>query len=160
MKTKTIVIIILCALVIFAARNYIKDFVTDIIDNGGIDYTEQQQSAIDSFKEGAGNVFNLMKEGLFTLDELVDLGILEKDHPLESLGELIDKDNRFSMSDVDITKLNLEHLSSEQISLLGQVISGDMTMTQLIATGKFSFSDFQKMGLFEMIISSINKSEN
>ena len=67
---------------------------------------------------------------------------------LESLGELIDTDNRFSMSDIDISSLNLEHLSSEQISMLGQVISGDMTMTQLIASGEFTFSDIQKTGLF------------
>ncbi len=154
MKTKTIVIIIFCALALFAARKYIIDFISPYLNLG--DYSQEQQSAIDDYNEGSGNIFDLLKDKLFSMEDLIDLGILDGENPLENLGELIDNDNRFSMSDIDISSLNLESLSEEQTDILMDVISGKMTMTQLVTSGKFTLKDLQEIGLIDVIIDSIN----
>ena len=158
MKTKTIVIIILCALALFASRKYIIDFFSPFF-NGG-EFTQEQQSAIDDYKEGTGNIFDLLKDKLFSLEDLTDLGILSGENTLEKIGELIDNDNRFSMSDIDIGSLHLEHLSEEQTDMLLKVISGDMTMTQLVTSGKFTLKDLQETGLIDVIINSISNKDN
>lgn len=158
MKTSTIVIIIICALVLFTAREPIKNFVQSFINDEEA-YNDEQQSAIDEFKEGAGNIFGMMKKGLFSLDELIHLGILDGENPLKSLGEKIDNDNKFSMSDIDINSLNLENLSAEQTSILMQVISGNMTMTELVTSGEFTMKNLQDMGLFDVIMDNIGKSD-
>ena len=160
MKTKTIVIIIFCGLALFASRNYIKDLSLTFLDDDKVvsdDYTQDQQSAIDDFKNGASNVFSLLKDNLFSLDELSDLKILDNKNPLQSLGELIDNDKSFSMSDINIDSLNLNDVSDEQLSTLMKVISGDMTMSQLVISGEFTMEDLQNMGLFDVIMDNIGK---
>lgn len=158
MKTRTIVIIILIALFLFSARNYIKELAEPLFNGEESQFTEEQQSAIDSFKDGASNIFNLFKGGLFSLSELADLGILDKDNPLQSLGELIDNDERVSITDIDISSLNLEHLSDEQKLELLDVFTGEKTMTELISGGSFTLKDFQDMGLFDAILDNMKKS--
>jgi len=164
LKTKTIVIILFCALVIFSARNYIKDSVLPFLginlEENSENYTNEQQSAIDDFKNGVTSVFNLMKDGLFSLTELIDLGILDKETPMESLGKLIDNDESFSVSDIDIDSLSLENLNNEQYTLILKVFSGQMTMTELITSGKFTLTDLQNIGLFDAIMDNINNSES
>ena len=56
------------------------------------------RSYYDDYNEGSGNIFDLLKDKLFSMEDLIDLGILDGENPLENLGELIDNDNRFSMS--------------------------------------------------------------
>ena len=41
-----------------------------------------------------------------------------------------------------------------------QVFTGDISMTELIATGEFTLKDFQDMGLFSVIIDNIGNSDN
>jgi len=162
MKTKTLVVIILIGLVLFSARNYIKDTVLPYLngtEESTSEYTEEQQSAIDEFKDGVINVFALMKDNIFSQDELSDMNILDGKKPLESLGELIDNDKSFSVSDIDIDSLNLENLNNEQITMLMKVFSGQMSMTELLTSGTFTFKDLQDMGLFNVIMDNINKSE-
>jgi len=158
LKTKTIIIILLCALALFAARNYIIDFVSPLLS--GDDYTQEQQSAIDEYNEGSGSIFDLMKDKLFSLEDLINLGIFDNEDSLEDLGESIDNDNRFSMSDIDISSLHLENLSETQVDMLLDVISGDMTMTQLVTSGEFTFKDLQEVGLLDVIIDSLSKKES
>ena len=132
MKTKTIVIIVFCALALFASRNYIKDTVIPFFFDG---------------------------ENDFSLDELIDLNILDGDNTLESLGQFADNDNGFSMSDIDISSLNLEALSDEQLGMLMRVISKDMTMTELIQSGKFTLQDLKDVGLFDVMVDSLNNTD-
>jgi len=134
LKTKTIVIIIFCALVLFASRNFIKDEI------------------IPFFFDGDNN---------FSLNELVDLGILDNENTLESLAQFADNDKSFSMSDIDIDSLNLGKLSDEQLSMLMRVIARDMTMTELIKSGEFTLQDLKDVGLFDVMMDNLgNKNED
>lgn len=134
MKTKTLVIIIFCVLVLLASRNFIKDEVIP---------------------------FFFGEDNDFSLNELIDLGILDNENTLESLGHFADNDNDFSMSDIDINSLNLSALSDEQLGMLMRVISKDMTMTELIKSGEFTLQDLKDVGLFDVIMDNLsNKDEN
>ena len=161
MKTKTIVIILLLGLAIFAARNYIKDFLAPLFD--GKDettvFTDEQQDALDDFKSGVSNVFTLFKDNLFSLDELSDADVVDDEQPLESIGKMIDNDDSFKITDISINSLNLENLSNDQIALLAKALTGEITMTELLTSGEFTFKDLQDMGLFDVIMENIKKSE-
>ena len=129
MKTKTLVIIIFCVLVLFASRNFIKDEVIP---------------------------FFFGEDSDFSLNELINLGILDNENTLESLGHFADNDNDFSMSDIDINSLNLSALSDEQLGMLMRVISKDMTMTELIKSGEFTLQDLKDVGLFDVIMDNLS----
>ncbi|MEX1377186.1 MAG: hypothetical protein AB1Z23_06895 [Eubacteriales bacterium] len=161
MKTKTIVIIILIGLALFASRNYIKDFVGPIFDGNDetTSFTEEQQSALDDFKNGVSNVFSLFKDNLFSLDELGDADVVDDEKPLKSIGEMIDNDDSFSITDISISSLNLENLNNEQIAMLAKALTGEITMTELLTSGKFTFKDLQDMGLFEVIMDNLKKKD-
>ena len=64
------------------------------------------------------------------------------------------------MSDIDISSLHLENLSETQVEMVLDVISGDMTMTQLVTSGEFTFKDLQEVGLLDVIIDSLSKKES
>lgn len=132
MKTKTIVLIIFIALALFASRNFIKEEVIP---------------------------FFFDSENEFSLNELIDLDILDGDNTMESLGQFADNDNRFSMSDIDISSLNLKSLSDEQIGMLMRVISKDMTMTELIQSGEFTLQDLKDVGLFDVMVDSLRNTD-
>lgn len=129
MKTKTLVIIIFCALVLFASRNFIKEEIFP---------------------------FFFGEDSDFSLNELIDLGVLDKENTLESFANFADNDNRFSMSDIDISSLDLSTLSDEQLGMLMRVIAKDMTMTELIKSGEFTLQDLKDVGLFDIMIDSLN----
>lgn len=133
MKTKTLVIIIFTGLALFASRNFIKDEVIPFFVNS---------------------------ENEFSLDELIDLGVLDGENTLESLGQFADNDNRFSMSDIDISSLNLDSLSDEQLSMLMRVIAKDMTMTELIQSGEFTLQDLKDVGLFDVMTDSLSNTND
>ena len=165
MNKKLIILVAVLAFLSLTSCSYIEKLELPSlpsIDGENIldDYSNEQESALTDFKDGASNVFNLMKDGLFSLKELTELGILDDENPLESLGELIDNNKSFSMSDIDISSLNIENLTEEQITMLMKVISGEMTMTELITSGTFTLKDFQDMGLFDVIIDNINRPDN
>lgn len=133
MKTKTLVIIIFCVLVLFASRNFIKDEVIP---------------------------FFFGEDSDFSLNELINLGILDNENTLESLGHFADNDNDFSMSDIDINSLNLSALSDEQLGMLMRVISKDMTMTELIKSGEFTLQDLKDVGLFDVIMDNLSNKDD
>lgn len=134
MKTKTLVIIIFLALALFASRNFIKDEVIP---------------------------FFFDEDNNFSLNELIDLGILDNENTMESLAQFADNDeNNFSMSDIDIDSLNLEALSDEQLGMLMRVIAKDMTMAELISSGEFTLQDLKDVGLFDVMMDNLSNTSD
>ena len=162
MKTKLIVIA-LALMFIFTACSKtpsvieIEAFDGSVVEVSTDGLSDEQIEAIQSVAEN-GNMQNLMISGLFTADELSELGLsMGGGNAGGNPGGRMQGDGEFAggmpgdmdFSDINIDDLDTESLNDEQIDLLNQLIAGDVELEDVIAGEILTMEDLQAIGAIQ-----------
>lgn len=147
MKKSIIILMILAAVLVFASCGKasivkIKGKDGNTIEVSTQNMTDDQIKALKDVASGDSNIMELLRSGLFTLDEIKEMGFATGGKPSQA-GEARGMD----FSNVVIQDLNLDGLSQEQVDIIEDIISGELTLAEATQGGVLSLEDLEGIGL-------------
>lgn len=104
----------------------------------------EQVQLMEQVASGEADMMSLMQSGLFTPEELTDMGLSlggGRMNPEGMGGKMQD------FSSIDINDLNLDGLSDEQIDAVKSLIAGEKTMQEIMSEGLLSQEQLAGIGL-------------
>ena len=150
MKKSILVLLIVAAIFVFVSCGKteiieIKDFEGNTIEVSTQGLSGEQIEALAGVSSGNSNLKVLMRSGLFTQEELAEMGVVPvggESAPVQ--GNRMDSDD---FSDVDINSLNLDGLTEMQISVFKDMIAGEISLQEAMDDGVFTMQELQQTGL-------------
>jgi len=115
--------------------------------------SKEQIEALEQVATGENKLMSLMQSGVFTTDELVDLGLFAGDR-IEggmqggfpgSRSANIDQ----NISSLDINDLNLDGLSEDQVNAIKSLLAGDTTIQEIVNEGILSQVQLAEIGVIQ-----------
>lgn len=111
------------------------------------DMSKEQIQALEQIESGDSNIMSLMQSGLFTVEELTELGLnaggrMPGGMQSEMQGGIIQ-----DFSSVNISDLNLDGLSDDQINSIKSLIAGETTMQEVLSSGMLTQEQLSNSGL-------------
>lgn len=106
--------------------------------------TNDQIKALEDVASGDSNIMELLRSGLFTPEEITNLGFNTVGKASQA-GEMRGMD----FSDIALEDLDLDGLSQEQIDVIEQIISGEITPQEATQDGVLSMEDLVGAGLVD-----------
>lgn len=102
----------------------------------------EQIDALQSAANGESDIKQLMQSGLFSLEEMRELGLMP------NVGARAAKiGNGFSFGNMTMDDLNLDGLDDVQITAIQEVLDGERTVQSLIEDGILTMEEMEQIGL-------------
>ncbi len=116
------------------------------------DMTKDQVQALEQIAAGEASMAVLVQNGLFTQEEMTELGLVIGNRGLAGGGETSGGgfpgiNLNADLSSIDINDLNLEGLSPSQVEAIEQAIAGERSLQSLIDEDVFVLKQLRTIGL-------------
>lgn len=123
----------------------IKDFEGNTIEVSTQGLSGEQIEALTDVSLGNSDLRVLLRAGLFTPQELAEIGLAPVgDANISAQGGRL---NSNDFSDVDIDSLNLEGLTEIQERAIRDIVAGDITLQKAVDDGVLTMQELQQTGL-------------
>lgn len=104
--------------------------------------TDDQIKALEDVASGDSNIVELLRSGSFTPEEISEMGFAATGKPSQADGM-----RSMDFSDVEIEDLDLDGLSQDQIDVIEDILSGELTIQEATQDGVLSMEDIMGTGL-------------
>jgi len=101
--------------------------------------SENQIEALQAVASGESNMMTLMQSGLFTSEEMADMGLGGAGRGMQG-----------GAMDLDMDALDLTGLTDEQIAYIEDIAAGEKTPQQAVRDGVLTMQEMQDIGLMGM----------